>query len=101
MASVGSIPQYLPFVAEDNGIHYLRHALSLDERRVKFLPTFSANSRKKVPHPSGPIKPIIKQKAKAKAETPLKEFEDHVNAATGRATDVSQVWFAGVHTGKP
>ena len=45
VASVGFFPRYLPFVASNNGIKFLRHALAMDERRVKFLPSFVAGGR--------------------------------------------------------
>lgn len=37
---MGLIPRYLPFISNNNGVRHLRHALALDERRVKFLPSF-------------------------------------------------------------
>ena len=36
VASVGIIPKRLPFTKANNHIRYFRHAISLDERRVRF-----------------------------------------------------------------
>ena len=40
MCSVGVIPRTLPFIAHNTAIRTFRHALSLDERRVKFKPDY-------------------------------------------------------------
>lgn len=39
MASVGLIPQTLPFTKSNTAIKTFRHALSLDEHRIKFIPS--------------------------------------------------------------
>lgn len=44
VSSVGIIPRTLPFTRANNKIRYFRHALSLDERRVRFLPNFHHRS---------------------------------------------------------
>ncbi|KAI6161304.1 hypothetical protein EDD17DRAFT_1759355 [Pisolithus thermaeus] len=38
--SVGIIPRRLPFTAVNNNIRFFRHALSLDEHRIRFMPSF-------------------------------------------------------------
>ncbi|TCD61534.1 hypothetical protein EIP91_008278 [Steccherinum ochraceum] len=89
VASVGIIPHYLPFITENNGIKYLRHALALDERRIKFLPSYCVDPHKKPPtEPSQPSGSI----------SPQKLFQDRVNSEAGRLTNVQEVWFSGVHT---
>ncbi|KAJ3528507.1 hypothetical protein NM688_g7989 [Phlebia brevispora] len=95
VASVGTIPQYLPFISEDDGIRYLRHGLSLDERRVKFLPTFCVDPREKEEEAQ-----ISSAKPSNGGASPEKEMEDRFNKADRTKTDVLQVWFAGVHTGE-
>ena len=40
VCSVGVIPRTLPFIAHNTAIRTFRHALSLDERRVKFKPDY-------------------------------------------------------------
>ncbi|KAI0078127.1 hypothetical protein K474DRAFT_1771218 [Panus rudis PR-1116 ss-1] len=90
VASVGLVPRYLPFITENNGIKYLRHALALDERRIKFLPSYCVDS----------VKKMEKQKAKEgkKKEHVAKQYEDAINEYSDHVTDVKEVWFAGVHT---
>ncbi|KAI6031125.1 hypothetical protein PISMIDRAFT_441682 [Pisolithus microcarpus 441] len=38
--SVGIIPRRLPFTKANNQIRFFRHALSLDEHRIRFMPSF-------------------------------------------------------------
>ncbi|KAI0081423.1 hypothetical protein K474DRAFT_1656566 [Panus rudis PR-1116 ss-1] len=108
VASVGIIPHYLPFIHENTGIKYLRHALALDERRVKFHPQFCVEPKRKIQkqqlermqenaavndtaHHDRPIP--------ERHKTIQKAFEDEVNARHGlKQTDVLEVWFAGAHT---
>ncbi len=94
VASVGLIPRYLPFVSENNGIRHLRHALALDERRIKFLPSYCVDPRKKKQE-------IMKKNQIEKDEgcSAAKIYEDKVNAES-QESDVLEVWFAGVHTGE-
>jgi hypothetical protein len=33
-------PRHLPFIRTNTSIHYFRHAVALDERRAKFIPSF-------------------------------------------------------------
>jgi uncharacterized protein (DUF2235 family) len=40
VASVGLVPRHLPFVGSNSSIRYFRHALSLDEHRAKFAPSY-------------------------------------------------------------
>ena len=100
VASVGIVPRYLPFIHENTGIRYLRHALALDERRVKFLPQFCVDS----PETREKFKPhqhLFHRQKKERARTLTKAYEDLVNDRNAvEKTDVLEVWFAGVHTGK-
>jgi uncharacterized protein (DUF2235 family) len=47
VASVGLYPRYLPFVSSNSSIRYFRHAVALDEHRVKFVPNYYRQSRDK------------------------------------------------------
>ena len=89
MASVGLIPQYLPFTSENNGIRHLRHALALDERRIKFLPSYCVD----------PAKKKQKKNPKKPERSKSKHFEDQINAKDSHTSDVLEVWFSGVHAG--
>ncbi|KAI0684957.1 hypothetical protein BC835DRAFT_1386911 [Cytidiella melzeri] len=93
VASVGAVPRYLPFVSENNGIRHLRHALALDERRIKFLPNYCVDPRlKRDKHRDESDSPPQIRRTTSIA----KAFEDEINARD-EATDVKEVWFAGVH----
>ncbi|KAJ7579478.1 hypothetical protein C8J56DRAFT_1169757 [Mycena floridula] len=35
VSSIGLIPQFLPYTASNPSVHFVRHALALDERRIK------------------------------------------------------------------
>ena len=80
--SVGLLGKCLPFCAFDSAIEYFRHVVALDERRVKFTPTYFHGASQHEKTGSVPCK--------------LKHRVDglHVNA-----TNVEEVLFAGVHCG--
>ena len=40
MESIGLLGKHLPFCAFDSAIEYFRHAVALNERRVKFILTY-------------------------------------------------------------
>lgn len=67
----------------------LRHALSLDERRIKFLPTYCDDSHKQSARPKHLTR-----------ESDAKKYEDKINGEDPTVTDALEVWFAGVHAGK-
>ena len=69
--SVGLFPLDLPFSDSNNSIEFFRHALALDERRVKFIPSF-----------------YIDHNCKSKSAD-----------ADAKVTDCKEVFFAGVHCG--
>ena len=99
VASVGIVPHYLPFIHENTGVRHLRHALALDERRVKFLPQYCV-----APDPRGENilrRRLFKRKRPEHHPTLSKAYEDMINArnAANMKPDVQEVWFAGVHTG--
>ncbi|TCD62857.1 hypothetical protein EIP91_006338 [Steccherinum ochraceum] len=97
VASVGVIPQYLPFIHENTGVRHLRHALALDERRVKFLPQYCV-----APDPKGEQhaqRHLFKRSKPTHQATLSKAYEDLINAQNAAfKPDVKEVWFAGVHT---
>ena len=94
VASVGLVPRSLPFVGTNSAIRFFRHALSLDERRAKFMPSFYIQSAENVHLTASPRPaPVRRQTSQIKA------YEDEENAKSGFTTDVLEVWFAGVHCG--
>ncbi|TFK54187.1 hypothetical protein OE88DRAFT_1675662 [Heliocybe sulcata] len=68
VASTGLVTKDLPFVGTNDGIRVFRHALALDERRGKFIPTFYRQSS-----------------------------ESSDPATQAAITDAKEVWFAGAH----
>ncbi|KAL5495495.1 hypothetical protein ACEPAI_958 [Sanghuangporus weigelae] len=118
VASVGLIGKELPFTGTNSAIRVFRHALALDEHRVKFLPNFYHNALLAEPrepeiagspHLSGLPKTIsdIGQKDAHAGHTPdpgmrkhrsdSERWEATINAKTGVKTDAFEVWFAGCH----
>jgi len=69
VSALGIIPKRLPFARTDNCVKYFRHALSLDERRVRF-------KQSNWERPKG---------------------EDMSGATSGSSLAVEEVWFAGCH----
>ena len=118
VASVGLIPRYLPFTSNNTGVRYLRHALALDEHRVKFIPSFcvdgkpdgdekvdddlsravSATAVSPVTNGNGNGKDSdVKKRKKQREMTASQVYEREINK--NETTDVQEVWFSGVHCG--
>ena len=79
MESVGSIPKGFSFSGSGGAIAHFRHALALDERRVKFIPSLYGQ----LYHPNQP-------------PCDVKSEVDDIDVI---ATDVQEVFFAGAHCG--
>lgn len=123
VASVGLVPKYLPFVGSNSCIRWFRHAIALDEHRVKFLPSYWKSSHdyedeEEEKRAQSAMDALQKLLGLEKEETVAKDtvtkrlkghsrnqhsevwkFENEINRATGMKTDAQEVWFAGVHTG--
>jgi hypothetical protein len=109
VGSVGIIPRYLPFVKSNTHVRYFRHALSLDERRVRFKPNLwtrpspeeHARGVQKGDMPrSEPNRPPLDHK-RTKSQHDLKKQHarelERRYSATDEPTNVEEVWFAGCH----
>lgn len=90
--SVGLIPRHLPFSGSNNAVVTFRHALALDEHRVKFIPSFSTGGRTKEE------RAISQEESKKKKgrhsphrEESIGEYEKAINMMTGNQTDVLEV----------
>ncbi|PSR72581.1 hypothetical protein PHLCEN_2v11574 [Hermanssonia centrifuga] len=83
VSSVGLVPHHFPYVHENRAVRYLRHALALDERRVKFIPQFCTDP------PS--------DTAVNNAKEQEKDNNAEKRAYTSPMSDVEEVWFTGVH----
>ncbi|KIK76154.1 hypothetical protein PAXRUDRAFT_170739 [Paxillus rubicundulus Ve08.2h10] len=108
VSSVGIIPHRLPFTKASDNIRYFRHAMSLDERRVRFKANYWNRptkedcelgvKREEMPHSH---KHALKHQGKHGPddghEETLPELERQYSQAITE-TDVEEVWFAGVHT---
>jgi len=108
--SVGLIEKHLPFSGTNNAILYTRHALSLDERRVKFRPFFWTCRKTKnggrdteAPgHSKDDSEDTLHTTDTTEGEeSPVeaRDYEARVNSENGSETDVKEVFFAGAHCG--
>ncbi|KZS92724.1 hypothetical protein SISNIDRAFT_385538, partial [Sistotremastrum niveocremeum HHB9708] len=101
VASVGIIPKQLPFTDENRGIRVFRHALSLDERRIRFQPNHFHNPPRKTTdsqaNESGPSHKTTGTLHQRDALTGKKVDPKAENTAWDE-TDHKEVWFAGGHS---
>ncbi|KAL1716855.1 hypothetical protein EV715DRAFT_254601 [Schizophyllum commune] len=105
VGSVGLFPRRLPFTTSNSHVRYFRHALALDERRVRFQPNFWIRSHPTV-HALG-VQPGEMPRSRpepksTKSKLSLREKERTYDAEAGLSaeaqhTDVLEVWFAGCH----
>ncbi|KAI5825574.1 hypothetical protein K523DRAFT_282790 [Schizophyllum commune Tattone D] len=105
VGSVGLFPRRLPFTTSNSHVRYFRHALALDERRVRFQPNFWIRS-----HPTqhalgvqpGEMPRSRPEPKSTKSKLSLRDKERTYDAQAGLSaeaqhTDVLEVWFAGCH----
>jgi hypothetical protein len=99
------IPKHLPFSGANNAIVKFRHALALDEHRVKFLPFFCTvkpkmdSTNTKVSDPGHSVSEHSHHKPARREVSEESVFEDGQNILTGPDTDVQEVFFSGAHCG--
>ncbi|KAI6102620.1 hypothetical protein EV401DRAFT_1875847 [Pisolithus croceorrhizus] len=112
--SVGIIPRRLPFTRANNKIRYFRHALALDEHRVRFMPNFynrSTDADNKLGVQKGEMPRSVKKfnlhipdkfvhdKSSSNGhhqELSLQDLERRYTESITQ-TDVEEVWFSGCH----
>ena len=88
VSSVGFVPRHLPFTRLGTIAKTFRHALSLDERRARFIPdTFQ------------PSQEWIKQQQRKRGKAWEKLIREQAFMDPNKTTDVLEVWFAGCHSG--
>ena len=103
--SVGLVEKHLPFTGTNNAILYFRHALSLDERRVKFRPFFCTIG---ITKNDGEDADGSERNGDTSEDSPgttknqrvsglVRSYEGEVNL--GPLTDIEEVFFAGAHCG--
>ncbi|KAK0209162.1 hypothetical protein DFS33DRAFT_1308021 [Desarmillaria ectypa] len=103
--SVGIIPRRLPFTVSNTHVRHFRHALALDERRVRFRPSLWHRVHPETAQlgvqPGEMPKPQRHHSVKPHREKSLveheREFEANSTCHTNTPTDVEEVWFAGCH----
>jgi hypothetical protein len=101
VSSVGFLRQMpLPLTDTADHVCFFRHALALDERRVKFIPEYllkSESSDSRAPKTaSGDPKGQSKTEVKPKDNT-LTEGEPSPSSPDS-GVKVKEVWFAGTHS---
>ncbi|KAI5116599.1 hypothetical protein M0805_006777 [Coniferiporia weirii] len=84
VASIGLFPTTLPFTNSNTSIKTFRHALSLDERRVKFKPYMHYEDRGDTNEGS----------SKSFMDGNCRHLQQY---RINHVTDVLEVWFAGCH----
>lgn len=107
MHSVGLIEKHLPFSGTNNAIVNFRHALALDERRVKFRPFFCTGGRAKEDeerikvseHNKDDSEDTLHMIERRESSGIVQDFEEGENSKDGLETDVVEVFFSGAHCG--
>ncbi|RDX42989.1 hypothetical protein OH76DRAFT_1253027 [Lentinus brumalis] len=115
VGSVGVIPHSsLPFVKSNDAIRVFRHALALDERRVRFKPALYRYTPPEDVHGIDPgdmpkgdttwafaheLEPLLAQiYGKPRRSASVDQFcKDHAGSHAHGKTDSLEVWFAGCH----
>ena len=102
--SVGLIEDTLPFAGKNTTIKFFRHAISLDERRVKFRPYFYTGKPNKR---NGEVTETRGHAAERTDDTmvdeepqsPSNDKMGEIPVGDPHETDFDEVFFAGVHCG--
>ena len=97
MGSVGMIPRRLPFTTSNTHVKYFRHAVALDEHRVRFKPNFW--NRPTHEEIQLGLKKGEMPRSKLRGEKTLRDLEQQFVHGGDHSTDVEEVWFAGCHCG--
>lgn len=99
VGSVGVIPKKLPFTTFNTHVKHFRHALALDEHRVRFKPNFfnrPTHEEMELGLKWGEMKTGHEKPHRRKT---LRELERQYMNGGQHYTDVVEVWFAGCHCG--
>jgi len=99
----------MPFTGTNNAILHTRHALSLDERRVKFRPFFctcrktgdGGRDAGALGHSKEDSEDTLDttEGEESSVDSEALDYETRVNSENGSETDVKEVFFAGAHCG--
>jgi hypothetical protein len=90
---VGLVPRYLPFASTNNAIRFFRHAVALDERRVKFMPNWYHDPNEGAPEDSPETEEARHTKDPIMKRTESTGHEQAVldNLMTGQQTQAKEV----------
>jgi hypothetical protein len=94
------IPKRLPFTTFNTHVKAFRHALALDEHRVRFKPNFfnrPTHEELELGLKWGEIR--TKADRKPHRRKTLRELERQYTQGGSHQTDVKEVWFTGCHCG--
>ncbi|KAG6856117.1 hypothetical protein H0H87_007331 [Tephrocybe sp. NHM501043] len=94
VGSVGMIPKRLPFTTSNTHVKYFRHALALDEHRVRFKPNLW--NRPTPEEVELGLKKGHMPRPKPKSQT-TRDFEKQFSHGGEHLTDIEEVWFSGCH----
>lgn len=100
VGSVGMIPKRLPFTTFNTHVKAFRHALALDEHRVRFKPNFfnrPTHEELELGLKWGEVPKKADQKPHRRKT--LRELEQQYNRGGSHETNIKEVWFAGCHCG--
>ena len=96
VGSVGVIPKRLPFTTSNTHVKAFRHALAVDEHRVRFKPNFF----------NRPTHEELELGLKCKVDynkphrrKTMRDLERQYTQGGKHLTDVKETWFAGCHCG--
>ncbi|KJA19221.1 hypothetical protein HYPSUDRAFT_143965 [Hypholoma sublateritium FD-334 SS-4] len=97
VGSVGFIPKRLPFTTFNTHVKNFRHALALDEHRVRFKPNFFNRPTHEEMELGLKWGELHSQSQKPHRRKTLRELERQYNHGGQHYTDVEEVWFSGCH----
>jgi len=95
------IPKRLPFTTFNTHVKHFRHAIALDEHRVRFKPNFYNRPthdelEKGLKWGEGVRSKMHEKPHRRKT---MRELERQYTRGGSHQTDVKEVWFAGCHCG--
>jgi len=99
VGSVGVIPKRLPFTTFNTHVKAFRHALAVDEHRVRFKPNFfnrPTHEELELGLKRGEVKVDHNKPHRRKT---MRDLEHQYTEGGRHLTDVKETWFVGCHCG--
>lgn len=91
------IPKRLPFTTSNTHVKYFRHAVALDEHRVRFKPNFW--NRPTADEVKLGVQRGHMPRPKPHREKTMSDLEQQYTDGGVHFTNIEEVWFAGCHCG--